>query len=366
MRIIHLSYSADWRHKDPEAWLKYLSFFTGILEVMARHGEIININFIDYTGTVKKVGVTHYFFKKNKLQRLFPLSFHSFVRLLQPDVVFIHGLIYPWQVLLLRSQLGKHVKIVAQNHAEKPLKGLKKYLQLLADKYIGAYFFTSTDMAMPWVGQRQIRDLNKVHEVMEVSSVFSPVDRTEARKRTSVKGSKIYLWVGRLDKNKDPLTLVNAFISFLENGNDATLYVVFQTNELLPELQSLLKSHPQYAHQIVLIGKVQRDDLLYWYNSSDFIISTSHYEGSGVAVCEAMSCGCIPLLTDILSFRMMTGNKNCGLLFKAGDAKDLANALQKSVQLDVHREREKVFKQFQDKLSFEAIAKKFYEVCSAL
>jgi glycosyltransferase involved in cell wall biosynthesis len=97
-------------------------------------------------------------------------------------------------------------------------------------------------------------------------------------------------------------------------------------------------------------------ELSYWYNGADFIISTSHYEGSGISVCEAMSCGCIPIVTDIPSFRMMTRGGECGLLFHPGDADQLNIALIKSVTLNVQTEREKVLNQFDENLSFKAIA----------
>ena len=78
-----------------------------------------------------------------------------------------------------------------------------------------------------------------------------------------------------------------------------------------------------------------------WYNSADFIISGSHYEGSGVAVTEAMSCGCIPVVTDIPSFRSMTGQGKCGLLFKPGNEQDLLAALLKTKEMDMEIEKSK-------------------------
>ena len=102
----------------------------------------------------------------------------------------------------------------------------------------------------------------------------------------------------------------------------------------------------------------------YWYSSADFIISASHYEGSGVAVCEAMSCGCIPILTNIQSFRKMTGPgpqgsvSKCGLLYEPGDDEGLLKILLQTDTLNMEEERNKVLQQFNTELSFEAIAKK--------
>ena len=79
-----------------------------------------------------------------------------------------------------------------------------------------------------------------------------------------------------------------------------------------------------------------------------------------------MSFGCIPVLTDILSFRQMTGNCSCGILFPAGDTESLLAALIQITSQDKAAEREKVLQQFRSELSFEAIADKIQEVAVSL
>ncbi len=53
-----------------------------------------------------------------------------------------------------------------------------------------------------------------------------------------------------------------------------------------------------------------------YYNSADYFVLGSHYEGSGFSLVEAMSCGVIPIVTDIPSFRMMTNNGKIGTLME--------------------------------------------------
>ena len=196
---------------------------------------------------------------------------------------------------------------------------------------------------------------------MEVPSVFYPIDRLEACLRTKVSTSRNYLWVGRLDANKDPITLIKAFVKFLIANPEVHLYVIFQSDELIEDVEMLVAASSA-EKQITLVGKVEHDELLHWYNSVDFIVSTSHYEGSGIAVCEGMSCGAIPILTNIPSFRMMTGHGNCGLLFDAGNVDGLVIALQKSLTMNVEAERAKTLFQYDKCLSAEAIATRMIQV----
>ena len=115
-----------------------------------------------------------------------------------------------------------------------------------------------------------------------------------------------------------------------------------------------------------LVGKVPHHQLQSWYNSAIFIISGSHYEGSGIAVCEAMSCGCIPVVTNIMSFRKMTGPGKCGFIYEPGNEQELLEVLLQTRELDIEKERTKVLAQFKAELSFEAIAGKIDRVITTL
>jgi glycosyltransferase involved in cell wall biosynthesis len=106
--------------------------------------------------------------------------------------------------------------------------------------------------------------------------------------------------------------------------------------------------------------------LQYWYNSADIILSGSHYEGSGTAVCEAMSCGCMPVVTDILSFRMITDNGRCGLLYEPGNETSLLLALKLTLEIDLQKKQELSLQYFRETLSFEAIAGKIQEIAESL
>ena len=140
------------------------------------------------------------------------------------------------------------------------------------------------------------------------------------------------------------------------------MYMIYQSEELLNEVKELIKN----SDTIHLIGKINHPELQNWYSSADFFISGSHYEGSGIALCEAMSCGCIPVVTDIHSFRSMTGRGKCGILYQPGSEKDLLAALLMTSYMDPEEERTKVLKQFNASLSFEAISNKIESVIASI
>jgi glycosyltransferase involved in cell wall biosynthesis len=114
---------------------------------------------------------------------------------------------------------------------------------------------------------------------------------------------------------------------------------------------------------IHLVGKVEHPMLQQWFNKASYIISTSHYEGSGIAVLEALSCGCFPILTNIPSFRMMTGRGKIGRLFEAGDEEGLIAALEETRGVSDTRQ---IVEHFEAELSFEANARKIMNIINSL
>ncbi len=378
MKIVSTSYTYTAEFSDPGQWLERINFYTGVLEELAKQHEVESIEQINYTGELKRNGVLYHFLDHKKRKLYFPRDLHRHIKKIKPDIVFVNGLIFPLQIIQLRLTLGRRVKIIVLHRGERPFRGIKGLLQKLADKMINAYLFASAEFGKEWTRFGNISDQKKIHEVIQVSSVFYPPagprgqDKNLARSALQIKGSPVFLWVGRLDKNKDPLTVVKAFLRFSEFQPAAKLYMIYQTGELLMELKELIRSKNKATEPVRLVGKIPHEQLQTWYNAADFMISGSHHEGSGIAVCEAMSCGCIPVLTDIISFRRMTGRgpqdsvSKCGLLYEPGNEESLLNTLLQTTTLEQERERAKVLQQFKEELSFEAIANKINRVINSV
>lgn len=362
LKVVHVSYAVVNQYNDPEQWLKRINFFTGFLDHLALQCEVTSIHCIACNSMITKNQVHYHFLHVSKLEQWFSLRVNFLLKKLQPDVIVIHGLIFPLNVLWLRLLLGRKTKVFIQHHAERPLSGAKRPVQIFADRIVKGYFFTSLALAQPWLDAGLISNRKKIHEVMEVSSALTVRDQHEARTYLKINDDLIYLWVGRLDNNKDPVTVLRAFVEFTKSYPSARLYMIYQTEELLQAVKQITMLAPD---NIVLVGKVDHDKLEYWYSAADFIISGSHYEGSGVAVCEAMSCGCIPILTDIPSFRWMTDNGTCGMLYTPGNTTALCGLLLKSIRVDRVEGRERTLMVFNKRLSFKAIAQTIYSVISS-
>src|SRR5688500_2667782 len=169
MKIINISHVSFPDEHDPEQWIRKSMFFKGIWEAVASMDEVIFIDFIGYEGKLKKNGVEYWFYKRAKEALQLPISIHRNIAKQKPDVIIVHGMRSPWQVLLLRLITGKKTKIVVQDHGGGYFQSsLKKYFQSLADRVIDIYFFTSLSQADILLQQGIIRDRNKIRSVIEI------------------------------------------------------------------------------------------------------------------------------------------------------------------------------------------------------
>lgn len=366
MKFVSITYTRKPKFSEPLAWLHRVRGYISILEALSQKNEVVSIDRINYTGNLTINGVQHLFpdAGTSRLSASWRINRHA--KSFRPDVVLVQGMIFPIEVILLRLQVGRKVKIIVQNHSELPGLRRRKRLQQLADPFVDAYLFTAKEQGEEWIEQRIIRRPEKIWQVMEASSLFLSGDRLSNKARLGITADPMFLWVGRLDTNKDPLTVVNAFLKFSGSKPHARLYMLFHTRELLPDIEDLLDTVAGSREKVFLAGEKTHDEMEQWYNATDYVISGSHYEGGGIAVCEAMSCGCIPILTDILSFRMMTGNGSCGILYPPGDADALLSALKQITIAPRQEEKQKVLTQFKKELSSEAIADTIHAIAVSL
>lgn len=354
MKIISTAYFKTASFTKPLPWLARIRFYTGLLEKLALRHDVQSIERIEYEGELMRNDVRYKFMRLRSERPIFPGRMHLWLRLEKPEVVFLNGIRAPFQVIQLRMFLGKRSKILVWHRAEKPPAKMRRWLHKLADKCIDGYCFTSAQTAAEWLDAGIIAGQHKTAEIIQSSSAFSVEERIKAKPRSG--NVMNFLWVGRLDKNKDPLTVVSTFLAFAKHNPSAQLNMIFQTTELLPEIEQLLAAHNGQAGNVRLVGNVAHNILGDWYSAADYFIAASHSEGSGIALCEAMSFGCVPIVTRIPSFTKMIGDN--GYLFDPGDADAVLRILNSLDAARLPQQEKLVRAQFENELSFDAIARK--------
>ncbi|MGH2538093.1 MAG: glycosyltransferase family 4 protein, partial [Candidatus Promineifilaceae bacterium] len=237
-------------------------------------------------------------------------------------------------------------------------------LQAAATRRLARGLFAQRELAEPLVAAGLLRP-GQVAECMELSSTFRPQARAAARELTGMRGAPVFLCAGHLKPVKDPLTTLAGFDAIQQVWPQAELYWHYLEAELLAEVGAYLARRPGLAGRVHLRGPAPHASLETIYNSADFYLQASRREIGGSALLEAMACGCIPVVSDIPSFRAITAGGRFGLLFPVGDSAGLA-----ARALDVELERLPVLAaavraHFEAELSYPALARRLSAIYAA-
>jgi glycosyltransferase involved in cell wall biosynthesis len=174
--------------------------------------------------------------------------------------------------------------------------------------------FTTRARADAWLGSGALPDMERVVEVFETSSPFTPGDAPP------LPGAPALLHLGRLDPVKDPLTTLAAFRRLLVNLPEAHLHMAWRDAPLLGPVRDAARDLP-----VTLLGPRMDTEVL--LRGADLLVQASTREVCGIAVLEALATGTAPVLSDIPPFRRLTDEGRVGRLFPVGDPDAMAAAI---------------------------------------
>jgi glycosyltransferase involved in cell wall biosynthesis len=274
------------------------------------------------------------------------------IEALRPDVVHQHGLTHPLHARTLSHRLDR--PLLVQDHASRPprrARGLHRWGFGTA----AAVAFTAREQSAPFLAAGALPRTMRILELLESSSRFTTGDRGEARRRTGLHGEPCLLWLGNLDANKDPLTVLRALEAAAGALPGVRLWLAYRRAPLLAQVRDAIARSPLLSARVTLLGPQPRDRVEWLLRSADFLVQASSFEGSGYVVIEALACGATPLVTDIPSFRRITGDGAAGGLFPPGDAAALARLLEEWSALDGAQLRRQARARFEHALSFEVL-----------
>lgn len=324
--FIEVNYHAHRGISDPEAVIQLHEPSNLFVPFLQDKASLILVKHMNYKGTIRKEPIQYQFFNRPNQFWQVPFATNRFIAACQPDLVLVQGLIFPIQVMALRRSLGKNVKILLQHQAEPPFKR-KAIFQRMADQAVNGYLFSAMGLATPWLEKGIIRDPSKCFEMPPASTRFSPQDPATCRKLTGMDNRINYLWAGRLNANKDPLTVLSGFEDYFRSFPETRLYMVFQETDLLPEIEERISKSDLLRERVILAGKKTYTEMETWYNAADYIVSGSHHEGGSYALMEAMACGCVPIVTNIPASVKAVEGGELGYIFEKGNPASLSQVL---------------------------------------
>jgi len=226
------------------------------------------------------------------------VTIHDLVAFLFPETIPLKYGAY--MRYLLRQAVKKADKIIAVSHHTK--KDLIQILKVPSEKIV------------------------VIHEAP--SPIFCPYDKKEAQARLKQQygiTKKFIYHLGNIEPRKNLIVLLEAFTRVCQDlGNEYQLVVSGQRGWLTRSLSHFLKNYPA-QDQVLFTGYVPIEDIPLFMNSAEAFVFPSLYEGFGLPVLEAMSCGTPIISSNRSSIPEIVGS--AGILIDPTDIQELADRI---------------------------------------
>lgn len=360
LNVLQVSFFADPARRPPERLLQDWHSLGDIAESVAQAGNrVAVIQASHIPGDITDKGVDYFFMPP-------PLSgslagtpgFRECLLAFAPQIIHVHGLNFARDVLSLREQ-SPRVPILLQDHADRVPRLWRRSLWSRGVAAANGVSFCARGQSNEFRRRGLLPERLRVFEIPESTSGFTPGDRAAARATTGLAGEPAVLWVGHLDRNKDPLTVLDGVSAALDKLPDLHLWCCFGTAPLQEDVRARLDAEPRLAEHVHLLGRVPHARVEDLMRAADLFVLGSHREGSSFSLIEALATGLFPVVTDIPSLRALTGDGAVGALWRCGDAGSLRDALLESAQRCGPLERRRTREHFERHLSRRALGRSF-------
>ncbi|HET6765334.1 MAG TPA: glycosyltransferase family 4 protein [Longimicrobiaceae bacterium] len=278
------------------------------------------------------------------------------------DVIHLNGLGFPAHT---RALTALRAPVLAQDHASAPPRRFAA-LHRWGLASVAGVAFTARQQAEPFLAAGVLRRGVPVFEIPESSTRFTPGDRDAARAVTEVHGDPALLWVGRLNDNKDPLTVLDAVSRAARTLPGLQLWCCFTEAPLLEQVRARIAGDPLLAPRVHLLGKAIHSAVEQMCRAADLFVLGSRREAACFSVLEALACGTAPVLTDIPAFRALTEGGDVGALVPPGDSEAFAAAIVRLAAEPRDVLRARTLAHFRRSLSFEVVGARLVDAYGAL
>jgi glycosyltransferase involved in cell wall biosynthesis len=141
------------------------------------------------------------------------------------------------------------------------------------------------------------------------------------------KRSKVFkiLFVGRLVKQKDPITFLKAIEIFSNQGIDF-IVTVAGDGPYLSKMKRFIESK-NLSDKVNFKGWLSEEKLIDEYQSANLLLAPSLQEGMSIATMESLSCGLYTLTTPVSENKSLIHENINGELCQSGNYIELAEKI---------------------------------------
>ncbi len=165
-------------------------------------------------------------------------------------------------------------------------------------------------------------------------------------------------FVGRFDKQKDPVLLIKAYKGLDKELQENNKLVFVGEGEKEKEMRKIIK-----GENIIIKDKMDRDGVFEELKKSKIFVLSSNWEGLPRSILEAMSCG-VPVIASNVGGVSELLSEGVGILVEKGNERELFSALNNLLKCEELRSKigERGRKKAAKKFSIEKTHRKTLEV----
>lgn len=359
LHAVQVGFYVDPLRREPEQLLEAWPTLVDVAEAAQEGGVRVSVvQACARARTLERNGVRYHFFPPGA-------DAPALIQSLEPDVIHVHGLHFPHEVLRLSARLPG-LPILQQDHASRPPRLWRRRLYRHAFAATAGVAFCSRPQAWPFEAAGLIGGATAIHAVPESTSRFMPGAQDEARAQTGLRGNPCLLWVASLSPRKDPLTVLEGVSRAVEALPALELWCCYGEAPLENAVRKRIEEDVRLRGRVHLLGRRPHAQIEPLMRAADVFVLGSHFEGSGYALIEALACGLPPLVTDIPSFRELTGDGAVARLWWRGDPQSLADELL-GIAAELSPARRAVVRaHFEHELSFAALGRRLADTYRGL
>ena len=162
-------------------------------------------------------------------------------------------------------------------------------------------------------------------------ATFGPMDRAEARAKIGYKGSRILLFVGRLERLKGVEIILRAFARVTDRHDDVRLLVLGEdSRDAIDNEKDRLRAIAGdlgIAAKVDFLGPVAHHELPYFYSAAEACLMPSYSESFGLVGLEAQACGCPVIASNVAGLASVVRDDVTGYLVSGADPADYADRI---------------------------------------
>ena len=185
-----------------------------------------------------------------------------------------------------------------------------------------------------------------------------PGDAAAARAVTGLHGDPAVLWVGHLDRNKDPLTVLEGVARTVADLPRLKLWCCFGSAPLRPVVEARIARDPALRGRVHLLGRVPHQQIEMLMRAADLFVLGSHREGGNYVADRGARHRLAAAGYRYPVVALAAGPGAVGFLWQRGDAHSLGKALRQGAAASGAETRARVRAHFEGHVSSKAVGRK--------